>query len=283
MKEPWIVSKASVIGNSHIADNIPCQDSNRYKYFDEENFAIAAVSDGAGSASNSHIGSKLIVEKALELFFIEIKANAFNNKLPTKLEWEILCRKVFSEIYNILKEYAKANEIEVKSLAATVIVIVIVPYGLLISNIGDGRAGYLGEKQEWEACIEPTKGEYANETVFLTSVFEEIKTNLLINANIIEDKIRAFTLLTDGCESACFEMQSYNAENEDYSISNKPFKNFFEHNCKSLISYSEAGLTEEEIDIIWEAFLKDGLEVFKQESDDKTLILGVNKNNFIKK
>ncbi len=281
MKESWIVSKASVIGNSHLADKIPCQDSNGYKYFDEENFAIAAVSDGAGSASNSHIGSKLIVEKVLELFFLEVKTNAFHNRLPTILEWEILCRKVFSEIYNILKEYSEANEMEVKSLAATVIVIVIVPYGLLISNIGDGRAGYLGEKQEWEACIEPTKGEYANETVFLTSVFEEKKTNLLINSKIIEDKIRAFTLLTDGCEFACFEIQSYNSENENYRMSNKPFRNFFEHNCKSLITYSEAGLTDEEIDNIWEGFLKDGLELFKQESDDKTLILGVNKNNFI--
>ncbi|HMK26490.1 MAG TPA: PP2C family serine/threonine-protein phosphatase [Chitinophagaceae bacterium] len=279
MNDVWIVSKATVTGYNHVADNIPCQDAHKFKYFEQEGFSIAVISDGSGSACFSHLGAGLIVENAMELFYTEVKTANFHINPPTISGWEILSRKVFESIYNILSEYAIKENMDLKSLAATVIVLIVTQFGLLVTHIGDGRAGFLNESGEWKSCMEPYKGEYANETVFLTSVFDESFTNRhYIKSHVISENINAFTLLTDGCENVCFELRIYDSNTQQYIRENKPFKNFFDHNCKSLLSLAGAGLSEDDIDELWKIFLERGMEQFVTEPDDRTMILGVKRN-----
>ncbi|MGB5024649.1 MAG: PP2C family serine/threonine-protein phosphatase, partial [Saprospiraceae bacterium] len=173
MNDNWIVAKASVIGASHIKENLPCQDSHGYKFFSEDNFGIAVVSDGAGSTEFSHLGSGEVVQQVIEKFSKLTKEETFHLNAPELSIWNKKSVEVFKSILTALKEFAEEEKINYKSLAATAIVIIITPYGLLTTHIGDGRAGYLNEKGEWLSCITPYKGELANETVFITSDFWE--------------------------------------------------------------------------------------------------------------
>ena len=60
----WVLVGASVRGNGHIESNLPCQDNHKYEEL-EKGWGIAIVSDGAGSAAHSDMGSKIVVERGL--------------------------------------------------------------------------------------------------------------------------------------------------------------------------------------------------------------------------
>jgi hypothetical protein len=276
----WLVAKASVIGNSHITEKIPCQDSHGYKFFNEENFGIAVVSDGAGSADFSDLGSIKVVELAIEKFSKLIRLYEFYKAAPEEIIWKEKSIQTFKEIFTELKFFAEEVKIDYKALAATVIVLAIMPYGIITAHIGDGRAGYLNEKGEWFSCITPYKGELANETVFITSDFWD-KDNIdqFVESRIIQDSISAFTLLTDGCENVCFELNKFNSELHLYERLNNPYSGFFNHNISVLKSLHSSGHTENEINSMWSNFLTNGLESFVSEPDDKTLLLAIKIND----
>ena len=61
----WKIISASVIGQIHIEENLPCQDNFSYDVTDD--WGVAIVSDGAGSYKNSQIGSKYISEEGIKL------------------------------------------------------------------------------------------------------------------------------------------------------------------------------------------------------------------------
>jgi hypothetical protein len=280
MDNNWLIVKASVIGNSHITENLPCQDSHGYKFFSKENFGVAVVSDGAGSADFSDLGSGKVVEQALKKFSTLIKTEKLYEAAPEETIWKEKSIQVFKEIFAELQKFADEENINYKTLAATAIVVAIMPYGIIATHIGDGRAGYLNDNGEWFSCITPYKGELANETVFITSDFWE-KDNLdqFIESRIIQDSVSAFTLLTDGCENVCFELNKFNSETQLYERLNNPYSGFFNHNIGVLKSLHSTGLTEEEINSMWANFLTNGLESFANELDDKTLLLAIKINN----
>ncbi|MGB5025482.1 MAG: hypothetical protein WBO44_09040, partial [Saprospiraceae bacterium] len=92
---------------------------------------------------------------------------------------------------------------------------------------------------------------------------------------IIQDSELAFTLLSDGCENVCFELNKFNDETKLFERKNNPYAGFYNHNIEVLKTLQKNGLTEKEIDLMWENFLNNGLESFANEPDDKTLLLGI--------
>jgi hypothetical protein len=63
----WLVVGDSIIGKSHIENNMPCQDYNHYEVINDI-WGIAISCDGAGSASRSDAGSKFVSQKSAEVF-----------------------------------------------------------------------------------------------------------------------------------------------------------------------------------------------------------------------
>jgi len=276
-KSNWTVAFASVIGNLHVRENIPCQDSSNYLAIDE-NRGVAVVADGAGSYSNSHIGSEAAVKKACEYFKEEVMKHDWKDAehLPSQEEWHKIAIETLRKVRNDLLKLAEERGIVSNSLSSTIIIIIHAPDYILLTHIGDGRAGYSnGEK--WKAAMLPYQGSEANETIFLMSDFWSNEENVkrVVQANIIKEKVEAFVLMSDGCEKSAFEMNIYNSETEKYYDPNRPFDKFLNPNLKGLRAMRKDNKTQEEINKLWTMFLEKGTKHFQTEVDDKTMILGV--------
>jgi serine/threonine protein phosphatase PrpC len=65
----WCLVAASCVGSSHIVTGAPCQDSFGAELFEAQNETVllAIVSDGAGSAAHSEVGSSKAVETTRRL------------------------------------------------------------------------------------------------------------------------------------------------------------------------------------------------------------------------
>lgn len=272
----WTVAYASVIGNMHVQMNLPCQDSSAYEALNE-NWGIAVVCDGAGSATHSHLGSETTAVLALRYFKELVTTQGWHkaDEFPSETIWKGSAIVALRKVREGLGKVAEAENVKINALGSTIIVVVHSPNGLLITHIGDGRAGY-SNGTEWKSCIEPFQGAEANETVFITSdIWGEDEIHQYARTHIIKDKIVAFTLLSDGCEKSSFEVNIFDSRKNKFFDLNKPFPKFFEPNVKGLKMLQKEGKTQEEINKLWSGFLTNGTAQFKTETDDKTMILGV--------
>ncbi|MEM4326432.1 MAG: PP2C family serine/threonine-protein phosphatase [Candidatus Pacearchaeota archaeon] len=276
----WLFIGASVQGSYHLANNIPCQDAHFYRYYKENNFWICVISDGAGSCEFSHIGSGKVVELSLEHFseILKIKIDEWlkDSSTISNEVWHEISKNTFQKVYEDLKKFANEEGYDLKSLSATVILIIVTSLGLLVTHIGDGRAGYRNENGEWKSMITPFKGEFANETVFITSpIWDKDKLDLYIESQIITEPSDAIVLLSDGCENICFETVVFNEKHKSYEHINKPFKEYLDPMVETIKTLYNQGKSLEEINRLWEEYLINGTEELALEPDDKTLIIGV--------
>jgi hypothetical protein len=267
----WITVWASAIGNSHIKENLPCQDACMVKNL-QGGWGIAALADGAGSCEYSDKGAQQTVQLAIQYFANEVhkKQWAKENYLPSEQEWEDTAIYSLKMIKSDLQTYALQNNLDFDGLSCTVIVLVYSPLGLLLTHIGDGRAGYLNEKEEWLSLMTPFKGEEANQTIFITSDFEEFIENKIISSHV-----NAFCLLSDGCEKSAFECNLYDRDTHKYYDPNLPYPKFFNPNILALRELYKQKQTQDAMNALWQSFLEGGNPQLKNEPDDKTLILGV--------
>jgi len=273
----WNYLYASVQGKGHIEDNIPCQDS--CSVFQHIGYTICVVSDGAGSCENSHIGSEKVTQFA-NIHFAGLVEEKKWNKGKKKIspeEWQEASQGTLKAIRDDLEKIS-IQGYDFKSLSCTLIVVIQMKNKLLVTHIGDGRAGYCNSNDEWASMMTPYKGKYSNETVFITSDiwYNKLNLNKYIKSTVVEETIKAFCLLTDGCENASFECYKLDEETQVPEDINKPFKDFFHENVNIHIpNLVNSQKSQEELNHIWKSFLTDGNDTLKSENDDKTMILAV--------
>ncbi|MCH2046698.1 MAG: protein phosphatase 2C domain-containing protein [Saprospiraceae bacterium] len=270
----WVVAYASAIGNAHIQLEIPCQDSCAHQKINED-WGIAVVSDGAGSAKHSHIGSDFVARNTLHCLEEVMKRNNWTpNALPTAEQWRTEALKALQLVMQRLMAFAEKNEYNRPDLGCTVLAAIYSPKAILAVHIGDGRAAY-ADGADWKALITPYRGDEVNETVFITSnIWTQEGVQEFIKTDIIEGNINGFALLTDGCEKGSFEVNIYDKENKKYFDPNRPYAKFFSPNVKGLQQLHKEGKSQDEINTLWKGFLTAGNPQFKHETDDKTMILG---------
>jgi len=276
----WMMLGASVKGNGHIQSNMPCQDNHKFESIGN-GWGVAVVSDGAGSALHSELGSNVIVERGVFHFknLIEKEEWQKNNTLPTDMEWWQKSYDTLKTIRNEVTLVAKKNNVEVKSLSATCLVVIYSPLGLLAVHVGDGRMGYKSVAGEWKAMMTPHKGEEANQTIFLVSDFWSIPnfalSGVLVPESIVvREPVKAFTLMSDGCENTSWLCATQNPETGKYFDQNKPFEGFFNPLEETLISFQANNVSGEEQQAKWNKFIESGTDGFVREQDDKTMIYG---------
>lgn len=271
----WQILAGSVIGQEHTKNEIPCQDSHRVENFGQ-GWGIAVVSDGLSSAARSDIGSGYIVDQAAEYLKEMISKEKWieDNRLPSSLEWTLLSIQMLHQIHQNLSMFAEKNRFELESLAATIIAVVYSPFGLLITHMGDGRAGYRSRRGEWKSMMKPINGETTSEVMPITApIWEEIRLIFqFVESRVIDEPVDVFTLMSDGCEDFCYETVVKDENGHGKEV-NKPHKEFFE----PILEWAKGELnrkSKEEVNSEWCAFLMNGNERIACEGDDKTLIIG---------
>jgi len=274
--QDWLTIGSSVIGNSHIANNIPCQDSHFVGCLSDK-WGIAVVSDGASSHVNSHHGSSFMVKNIVEVLksLVEHEAWFINATFPTPKEWRDAAITSFSFVYDNLRAFGIEQEMPIKTLGGTINLLIFSNEGYLSAHIGDGRTAVQYANGQWDSAITPFKGEQAGETVFLTTDYTWEEPSICIESKVIQKPIKSFAILSDGLENYCFYCNVKNENEEKFHDPNKPFEAFFNQNIGSIFNLYKNGETRQEIENKFSAYLKDGHAKISKEADNKTIIFGI--------
>ena len=190
-------------GTSHRKLNMLCQDYGDYKTIGDA--IVGVVADGAGSAKYSNIGAKLAVETVLESITerdvseitnlcrngnnstqkqnnpIGQPRNLLNSKdkqsnaktantlSPNKTKLEKLFIKIVEQVVITLKKEAATKKYSVDDLACTLLIVIATTEGIAAMQIGDGFITFRYPDSPFQLLFRPDKGEYVNETTFVTS------------------------------------------------------------------------------------------------------------------
>lgn len=153
----------AVMGLDHRANNVPCQDSVRSLYISNCERGIA-LSDGAGSARHSDVGSDIVVTQILHYVSkhfnqFEIDAQKCKEQLIAAITREISVRcqgsatKLSDYAATAIFAYAKITDGYVN---------------FVIGNLGDGLV-IRSCKGVAQLELGPENAEYANQTWFVTN------------------------------------------------------------------------------------------------------------------
>jgi len=196
----WRVVPASVIGTSHEKAGLPCQDACGFLRFKcgDEDFLLAAVADGAGSAALSHVGSFEAVNHLLATVSREILA------LPEITKDQM--RKWMQDVLTHLASVAERENTTQAELACTLLFALVGNSEAIFAQIGDG--GWVVEKDGGVIpATWPQNGEYANVTTFITTdgALEAMQFERL------NGKILAVAGFTDGLQTLALNFLSRTA------------------------------------------------------------------------
>ncbi|MEH1941571.1 MAG: PP2C family serine/threonine-protein phosphatase [Nostoc sp.] len=254
----WKAVARSAIGTSHQNQGIVCQDYGDYRIFND--VIVGAVSDGAGSAKYSDIGSKLAVETVLKCFSdineYPDKQEEFDQSFSqplSKEEAQKLFAKIAKKVITELHKQAAKEDYSVNDLACTLLVFVATNDWVAAMQIGDGFIVVHSQESEYQLLFQPDKGEFINETTFITS------TNAVkeMQVEVISEKQEFICASTDGLEKVAIRLSDW-----------KAFSPFF----KPLEQYLHELVNPEEEDKYLIEFLNSE-RLNSRTDDDKTLLL----------
>lgn len=274
----YSVFGVSFLGRLHSDSELPCQDYHAFKDLGN-GWQVYVVSDGAGSASQSHRGSKINCEVSIHLVEELIVKTQWMEKrvLPSDVEWQVqftaICRALKAFIQNKVEELDEP--VATKDFNATLLLLIVSPMGILTGHIGDGRIGYKNESGEWLSLMVPHKGEEPNQTVFVMNAWDHIRVPALKMSGefVPSTKVTPFVpeaicLLTDGCENASWNCTQWNEDAGLYSDVNTPFIPYWDG---LLTALTESENTKES----FVEYIDSHNEASRGEGDDRTLLLGI--------
>jgi len=181
-----------------------------------ENVLLAVVSDGAGSATFSSIGSRLVVE-----WFARSVVSHLRKNSPSEEITKELVRRWIDDIRDRIFHAAKMRATTPRELAATLVGAIIYPNHAIICHIGDGacvlrrRGATLWEVPSW-----PAHGEYASSTYFVT---DDPEPNLDFVS--IEAEFCDLAIFSDGIERLALDFLNKNASERFFAPMIAPLAN----------------------------------------------------------
>lgn len=269
-------------GNSHIKSDTPCQDCHAFSKINDD-WSIAIVSDGAGSAKNSDQGSRAVCA-AFKYYIENLIAQNSQLKRGEVLDektWDIEFKGMINQFHKDLKDNFVKPDTPFESFAATIIILLFSKNGYMFAHVGDGRAA-VRINGEWITILTPHKGSEANQTIFSTSQYlglgDKARPNLKMSGvyvpetKSIKEKIDGFVLMSDGCENgAWFTYQRKSLENGDFYVEdvNLPRKNILDQ----LVDILRQDSTKREESMA--NFITEYNDAFENEPDDKTILIGI--------
>ena len=256
----WKATYYCAKGTWHGKHNIPCQDYANYHCFDK--VILGAVADGAGSAKYADIGAKLAVDNILEYLkqsqqkFSEkslFNYYSFNEKEAKQLFYDGIQQTVIPA----LQKKAQEKQCSINEFACTLIAFIATPNCITAMQIGDGFLVLsLNNKKDYQLLLKPDKGEFVNETKFVTS------KNVLstLNFKFLSETPKFICASTDGLEKVAIRLSDLTPHAPFFD----PLKTYLEQtkNPESNKQYLEQFLNSERLN--------------SRTNDDKTLLLCLN-------
>lgn len=249
----WKALARSAAGTSHLRQGQPCQDHSGLLRVGDA--LVGAVADGAGSAPLAEVGARLAVRRVVAGLGRWARRRAGGGP-PEVDEARAACLEALDAVRDHLAARATAREARLPDLACTLIAWVATPGWLAAMQVGDGfLVARACGGEEYRLIFRPDRGEYANETSFVTSAgaAEALQVAVL-------DEPAAFVCgATDGLERVAIRLSDWT-----------PFAPFFRPLEEYLRETPSPGLED--------GYLRDFLaseRLNARTDDDKTLALAL--------
>ena len=187
-------AKAVRQGPSHEAMSIPCQDALSVRACagrDGRPWIVAALADGAGSASHSEHGSQYITE-----CFTSFVCEALSEfEIETEADLEDLVSRGVMLVRDALFKVADSNARAINDYATTLLVCVSNAERCAFAQIGDG-AIVIGAVGARKVVFRPQHGAFVNETAFLTNATAQDDIQVLV----LDAAPDSIVMFSDGLE-----------------------------------------------------------------------------------
>lgn len=190
---PMKMFQLAMQGRGHVKEDIPCQDKTAAR--EEFGTKCIALADGAGSARLSHQGATAVVETVTKLLCREFEL-FYDAKSPTEVTTAIL-----NAIHVRLHEVANDHACALADLASTLLFAASNAGRYIIGQLGDGCIAFSREG-ELKLATMPDKGEFINQTCFITSSHSERYFRLFKGES---GSIDGFFLMSDGAAESLYK------------------------------------------------------------------------------
>lgn len=222
---------ARVRGRSHAHQGIPCDDDFNIEYHSESHIHILAVSDGAGSAEYSRLGSQEAVYAVVNTVENLLKSQEPNFSIQADMNIEnygkLLINLSTQAAYNAyLAQYevAKREQLPLKSLSSTLLFALSMPVAqdewlTVAYAIGDGAlVAWHPEQNTVELLAQADNGHYSGETRFLSAqeaTIENISKRIRTHRS---EQVPILFLMTDGVSDPKFETDAKLAQSSSWQL-----------------------------------------------------------------
>jgi hypothetical protein len=246
----WRVVGAAVQGSAHERTGQPCQDALGY-WVTPAGAVLIFVADGAGTAERAEQGAQVAVREGLGA----VEAGLAQGIPQDEAGWRALVEESFFQARQALEQLAAAESLPLKSFGTTLVCGVVLDGLLVTGQVGDGAVIAGTEQGELFTAAFPQRGEYANETYFLT-LPEALER---LEVQVYTQPIAALALLSDGLTRLALQLPAY-----------RPHPPFF----VPLLSFAARAQEQDQAEQQLAAFLLSE-RVCARTDDDKTLVMAV--------
>lgn len=269
----------SIIGASKRGRSHEHQGTDRDDHFVidiVDDWYITIVADGAGSASLSSLGSKIVAEKSIQIITEALTSNkslldliteySQNNENETKVRnalYKILAKSAH-ESYKALYKESENKNTSVKKFHTTLLITLTkkFDFGYFVAGfqIGDGISAICQKDSNVILLGWPDSGEYAGQTRFVTDANLYTSSDELYNRikfKIVND-FNAIFSMTDGISDPIF--------GDEKNLKKTQFWNEFNNTINNAIN-SNNNLDKDEKLLKWMNFYQE------REHDDRTLVI----------
>jgi hypothetical protein len=250
----WSWAGACSIGTSHLRAGAGCDDSAACLEFMAPNGGctlIAVVSDGAGSARLSSLGSRMVSRAfcTSAARFLAHGGHAAEVSQEVADGW-------LDDVRDRIDHGARQHGVTRKAFAATLVGIVAQREAAAIIHVGDGSCAVrMAGETAWRVPSWPTQGEYASTTYFVT---DDPEPRTVVSS--LDGTVEEVALFTDGLERLALDFGTGAA-----------FQPFFESMFSALRGAAAAG-RQRRLSRDLRTFL-DGPSITDRTDDDKSLIM----------
>ena len=204
---------------------------------------VAVISDGAGSAKYSNVGSTMVVRqfsRSLDRFNIPSTLAEFENVVSSTINKIRQRLRRLSSLYNLETNLAQFH--------ATLVFALITDSKCFIAHLGDGTCMLFNQNHELIYISLPENGEYENETYFIT------EDNWLEHLRCLEvsENVSSCLLMSDGVTPLAVK-------------ANRNFPPF----TTPILNYLQKSQTTDAIHAVTETLNSDSVK--KISTDDKSL------------